>query len=565
MTNIKRYFSFMKEYGMLLLIFSTAILKVFGDIANAISIKSFQWILDDLSKGENGLGFLAVLIMSILMNAACFYVKMILRAHGREGALKSIRMKFFKKVSTMYTGDLEDLKSGQIISASESINNLVDGGNYVFSELFMNLTLGTVITMVTMAITSIKLTLFSMAFVIPFGIIILVMGRKFGEYADRRYESYKKVRQQISRLEAFNLIKIFAKERYELKRMDEFTDEYADAGMKRKALNRDFNTLVILASAGLNVVLAIYAIYAVPKGLVQVGQLFVFYALIDRMIAPFYTLIDTVDSWNAWVVDEKKFSEVMDHYSEEDGGIDLVSFNNEIELDEVCFAYKSSDYVIEDLSLKINKGEKIGFYGESGGGKSTIAKLMSRLYSVESGAIMIDGLDIDMMSTESLHSMVGMISQDTIIFEDVSLRDNIAYGINATDAEVVAAAKKANAHEFIKGLENGYDSFVGKNGVKLSGGQKQRIALARLFLLNPPILILDEATSALDVDSEKIVQKSIDKLSKDKTVIAIAHRLSTIKNFDHLYCIGNHGIIEHGTPEELNNNKDSVWYKYTHK
>lgn len=218
----------------------------------------------------------------------------------------------------------------------------------------------------------------------------------------------------------------------------------------------------------------------------------------------------------------------------------------------VSFKYNDNELeVLHDINLTINKGETVAFVGMSGGGKSTLISLIPRFYDVTSGEILVDGNNVKDFLTGSLRNQIGLVQQDNILFSD-TVKENILLGRpDATDDEIVDAAKMANAHDFIMNLPEGYDTEVGERGVKLSGGQKQRLSIARIFLNNPPILILDEATSALDLESEAIIQEALDVLSKDRTTLIVAHRLSTITHADKIVVMENGQIVETGTHQEL--------------
>ena len=220
---------------------------------------------------------------------------------------------------------------------------------------------------------------------------------------------------------------------------------------------------------------------------------------------------------------------------------------------EVKDLYKSFEslQVLRGISFSLEQGETLSVIGPSGGGKTTVCNLIPRFYEVTGGKISIDGQDITTLSRLSLRRSIGMVAQDVFLFTG-TIRENIAYGnLNATDEEIIAAAKKANIHDTILAMEDGYDTYIGERGVKLSGGQKQRISIARVFLKNPSILILDEATSALDNATEMLIQESLEQLSAGRTCLVVAHRLSTIKNADEIIVIGDKGIQERGTHEEL--------------
>jgi ATP-binding cassette subfamily B protein len=235
------------------------------------------------------------------------------------------------------------------------------------------------------------------------------------------------------------------------------------------------------------------------------------------------------------------------------GKTTLKDLSGDVEFDNVSFSYesKSDVEVISNLSLKIPAGETLAVVGPSGGGKTTLCNLIPRLYDVNEGAILLDGKDVRDYTLASLRENIGVVSQNVFLF-DGTVRDNIAYGkADATEEEIISAAKRANIHDYIVTLENGYNTEVGERGIKLSGGQRQRIAIARVFLKNPSLLILDEATSALDNVTEMQIQASLDELSVGRTVIVVAHRLSTVKGADRIIVLDKSGIVEEGSHDEL--------------
>jgi ATP-binding cassette subfamily B protein len=223
----------------------------------------------------------------------------------------------------------------------------------------------------------------------------------------------------------------------------------------------------------------------------------------------------------------------------------------EIVFDRVTFSYNRDRSIIENVSLHIAPGETVALVGPSGAGKTTICNLIPRFYDVQKGSIRIDGVDVRDFTQRSLRQNIGIVQQDVFLFTG-TIRENIAYGkIDTTDEEIIAAAKQANAHEFIMELEKGYDTYAGERGVMLSGGQRQRIAIARIFLKNPPILILDEATSALDSETEAVIQDALFKLSQNRTTLVIAHRLATVRRADRILVLTDDGIVEEGTHAQL--------------
>ncbi|CEA03301.1 Putative multidrug export ATP-binding/permease protein [Metalysinibacillus saudimassiliensis] len=234
------------------------------------------------------------------------------------------------------------------------------------------------------------------------------------------------------------------------------------------------------------------------------------------------------------------------------GAHELTRARGDIAFDHVSFKYDpDGSEILHDVNFTVKAGETVAFVGMSGGGKSTIVNLIPRFYEVSEGAVRIDGHDVRDVTVKSLREQIGLVLQDTILFSD-TIRENILMGQpNATEEQMIAAAKAANAHDFIVSLPQGYDTTVGERGVKLSGGQKQRVAIARVFLKNPAILVLDEATSALDLESESLIQESVEKLAADRTTIMIAHRLSTITHADRIIVISHGKVIEQGTHQQL--------------
>jgi ATP-binding cassette subfamily B protein len=250
----------------------------------------------------------------------------------------------------------------------------------------------------------------------------------------------------------------------------------------------------------------------------------------------------------------ERFIEIMETKSsiiDSPNAVELKDVIGEVKVENVTFAYDGGENVLKNVSLDIPAGKMIALVGPSGGGKTTLCHLIPRFYDVKEGRITIDGKDIRDVTLHSLRRNIGIVQQDVFLFAG-TIRDNIAYGKgDATDEEIIEAAKKANIHDFIMTLDKGYDSYVGERGVMLSGGQKQRISIARVFLKNPPILILDEATSSLDNETELKIQASLEMLSRGRTSLVIAHRLSTIKNADEIVVITADGIIERGNHSEL--------------
>ena len=310
----------------------------------------------------------------------------------------------------------------------------------------------------------------------------------------------------------------------------------------------DLMYLTVLVSAGL--------FYFFKK--IDLGDLTAFLLFISMFLRPVQRFVTLFEQLQEGGTGFKRFAEIMDENAEDDsGGISVDSLEGYITFEDVSFRYRNSDAadaeskVITHLSLQLDKGKTIALVGPSGGGKTTLCNLIPRFYEADEGRITIDGIDIRDLTRLSLRRNIGIVAQDVFLFNG-TIRENIAYGnLDASEEEIIEAAKKAHIHEHIMTLEHGYDSPVGERGVKLSGGQRQRISIARVFLKNPSILILDEATSSLDNATEMLIQQALTELSKGRTCIVVAHRLSTIKNADEIIVLTKDGLEERGTHEQL--------------
>lgn len=294
--------------------------------------------------------------------------------------------------------------------------------------------------------------------------------------------------------------------------------------------------------------------YFIAAGQIDAVDLATYALYINIFINPIEVLVEFTEMFQKGFSGFKRFIEVMETQPEIIDSPDarpLTNVHGVIDYRDVSFQYEKNETVLSHISIHIDAGKTVALVGPSGGGKTTLCSLLPRFYDVTGGSVLVDGQDVRKLTLESLRSAIGIVQQDVYLFSG-TIRDNIAYGKpGATDEEIIAAAKRANIHEFVMGLEDGYDTFVGERGARLSGGQKQRISIARVFLKDPPILILDEATSALDNESERHIQQSLEELAKDRTTIVIAHRLSTIRNADEIIVIDDDGIEERGCHQEL--------------
>ena len=366
-------------------------------------------------------------------------------------------------------------------------------------------------------------------------------------------------------LEGFRVVKVFSGQEKEVKKFTKVSDKNRKAYIRQSrfsALVYPSLRLVIIASS-----LMIWGVggYFVIKNELDFGDFSIFIAAVEMLFNELEQICNIVfiQSVSAFTSARRLF-EIIDatpEIVEKEKPVNLDNIKGEIEFKNVIFGYEPIKVVLDDISFKIKPNSKFGIVGETGSGKTTITNLLARLYDPNSGDIYIDGVNIKDISFKSLHQCIAVISQDTYLFAG-SVLDNIRYGKeDATEEEVIRAAKLANCHDFILKLENGYETKIGEGGKNLSGGERQRISIARAILLNSKIIIFDEATSAMDSITEHKIQESINLLGKDKTLILIAHRLSTLKDVDNLIVINNHKIVEEGTMEELVKIKDGIFAK----
>ncbi len=353
-------------------------------------------------------------------------------------------------------------------------------------------------------------------------------------------------------LTGITTIKSFTTEDYEIARLRNDSEAYRQSNRHAIALSAAFVPLIrMIILAGFTALL-LYGGLAAVRGDISVGTYSTLVFLIQRLLWPLTRLGETFDQYQRAMASTTRVMNLLDTpIAIHTGNISLPSVKGELEFENVNFAYNGRNPVIENLSLHIPAGKTIAIVGSTGSGKSTLVKLLLRLYEVQSGTISLDGVDIRELDFKNLRSHIGLVSQDVFLFHG-TVGENISYGtISPTEKEIIAAAKIAEAHEFVKELPQGYETIVGERGQKLSGGQRQRIAIARAVLKNPPILILDEATSAVDNETEAAIQRSLDKITVNRTTIAIAHRLSTVRNADCIYVMEQGKLVEQGTHEQL--------------
>ena len=365
-------------------------------------------------------------------------------------------------------------------------------------------------------------------------------------------------------LSGIRVVKSFANENVEKKKFNKSNNEYLNSRVESYKIMGRFIAGNAFFEGMLYVAIIVSGAFFITHGSLKASDLMVYALYINIFINPINILINFAEQFQKGYAGFRRFLQVVETKPEivdKKGAITLKDVKGNIEYKDVSFSYNEKHNVLSDISIKIKAGRNVALVGPSGGGKSTLCSLLPRFYDADSGVITIDGKDIKDVTVESLRNSIGIVQQDVYLFSG-TIKENIAYGKpDALPEEIVKAAREADIHDYIMSLDDGYDTYVGERGVKLSGGQKQRISIARVFLKNPPILILDEATSSLDNESERIIQRSLEKLSKNRTTIVIAHRLSTIRNSDEIIVIDDEGIKERGTHSELIK-KEGIYAKY---
>ncbi len=390
--------------------------------------------------------------------------------------------------------------------------------------------------------------------------ILVIVTMHYRRLMNRAFEDRRKSTATInaaveSSVTGIRVTKAYTNAECEIEKFEKGDDEFVDASKRAYNAMAKFFSSTSFVSDVFNVFILIAGGLFLYNGRISFGDYSTFIVSVNLFINPVNTLINFMEQYQNGVTGFKRFLEIMDEEPETDApnAEELTNVSGDIEFRNVSYSYDQTKEVLHNINLKIEKGKKLALVGPSGGGKTTLCHLLPNFYklSPENGAIYIDGKDIRSLTLDSVRKNIGIVQQDVFLFVG-TIRENILYGRpDATEAEVIEAAKRANIHDYVLTLKNGYDTEIGERGVKLSGGQKQRLSIARVFLKDPAILILDEATSALDNTTEVLIQQALDELCKGRTTLVVAHRLSTIRNADEIAVVMQGRITERGTHEEL--------------
>lgn len=496
-----------------------------------------------------------IIIGMFLLKNISNYLAMYFITFLRNGVLKDIRNALYHKIVTLPLAFYSEKSKGDTISRVSSDVNEVRNSFLAILEMIVREPLTILFSLITMLILSVKLTLFVLIF-IPFsGFIISRIGKslKKGSLKVQNEQGVflsilEETMSGLRIVKAFNVEKMFAN-KFEASNNRFY--KYSNSLLNRQNLASPLSELLGIIVIG---VLLVYGGYLVFVDKTMDASFFVGYiTLAYNILTPAKAIAKasySVKRGNGAANRILEFLETENSIVEIDNPIEKESFDDQITIENISFKYED-DLVLKNFSLKVPKGKTVALVGQSGSGKSTIANLITRFYDVNEGEIKIDGENIKNLSKKSLRGLMGLVNQDSILFND-TVANNLKIGKeNATEEEIMEALEIANAWEFVKDLPNGIDTNIGDSGGKLSGGQKQRLSIARAVLKNPPIMILDEATSALDTESERLVQDALENMMKNRTSIVIAHRLSTIQNADAIIVMQKGEIVEQGKHQEL--------------
>ncbi len=573
---IRRFFSFYKPHKKLFAMdiicsFIVAICNVFYPILTKDVLRMYTENAADAT-----LSFLfvwaAVLAVIYLIKCALIYV---IDYWGHSLGVRiqgDMRSRMFKKLQRLPFSYFDENKTGSIMS--RLINDLFEISELAHhgpEDLFIALVtiLG---AFVALCFVNIWLTLILFVF-IPLIVLFAVLSRKgmLKAFEKMRVEQSEINSEVESAISGMRISRAYTAESHESEKFERSNKRYQIARCNAYKEMAKFHSLMELFADFLYFLVFLVGGVFFYYGTIDAFELTEYILFVTTLISPIKTLVSIFEQIAAGASGFVRFCEVMDMADEEEAKNPVLvgRLKGEIEFRDVSFSYPThedgaeGESVISHLDLVVKAGETLALVGPSGGGKTTLCHLIPRFYEVNGGSVSIDGINIRDLSRYDLRKNVGIVAQDVFLFAG-SVRENIAYGnLDATDEQIVEAAKRANIHDFIVGLPNGYNTYVGERGIRLSGGQRQRISIARIFLKNPPVLILDEATSALDNVTELSIQRSLAELSDGRTTIVVAHRLSTVRNADEIIVLTQEGVAERGTHAELLEKK-GIYYDLNH-
>ncbi|HMA60677.1 MAG TPA: ABC transporter ATP-binding protein [Halanaerobiales bacterium] len=525
-----------------------------------------QRLLDNYFPNKNASMIIRMLFILLILYVLRLIFQYIVHYWGHVVGIRmetDMRKELFSHLQKLSFKFYDNTKVGYLMSRIvNDLNNVSELAHHGPEDLFIStvMILGSFTILLFMKW---QLALFTFALLPIMFYFSLILGKKM-------YRSFKDIREKVAEvnslvedsLSGIRVVKSFTNEKLEEDKFDDGNQEYRQS---REVAMRNMAQF----HSGMNFFINLIRFFTLGAGAyflftdtLTTGELVAFLFYVNMFMNPIRRLVNFNQQFQKGMAGFNRFLELLAIKPEIEDGSDAVKLEDiegKLKYDDVTFGYDNHSKVLKNINLDISPGETVAFVGPSGAGKTTLCNLLPRFYEIDSGEITIDGTSIQDIKLESLRENIGIVQQEVFLFNG-NIKENISYGnFNASEEQIKEAAVKANAHQFITNLSNGYETKIGERGVKLSGGQKQRISIARSFLKNPPILILDEATSSLDNESEKIIQASLDRLSKDRTTLVIAHRLSTVKNADKIIVLTEDGIVEKGTHQDLINKEGGVY------
>ncbi|NCU17920.1 ABC transporter ATP-binding protein, partial [Pallidibacillus pasinlerensis] len=549
-------FSYYKPHKKLFTIdFSSAIIVAILELAFPIAV---QWFIDSLLPSGEWSKIISTSIALLVLYLISTYLQYIVGYLGHMLGINietDMRQQLFTHVQRQSFRFFDNTKTGHVMS--RITNDLFDIGELAHhgpEDAFIAVMtiIGAFCIMVQVHVQLAIVTIL----VIPLLVIVITycniqMNKAWKTMYEKIADVNARVEDSVS---GVRVVQSFTNEEYEIERFSKDNKKFRKAKLAAYKVMAMTNSSMYMMTRFATLIVLVCGAWFSYSGSLSYGELVGFILYVNVLFKPVDKISALMELYPKGMAGFKRFTELIDSQPDVQDvpdAIEVPHLRGDISFQNVSFSYEGDKPVLENINLDIKAGETVAFVGPSGAGKSTICSLIPRFYDVDEGAITIDGIDVRNMTKKSLRSQIGIVQQDVFLFTG-TLRENIAYGkMDATDEEILEAAKRADIYELIMNLPDGLDTQVGERGMKLSGGQKQRVAIARMFLKNPPILILDEATSALDTETERLIQQSLDELAENRTTLVIAHRLATIRNADKIVVVTEEGIVEQGTRDEL--------------
>ncbi len=552
---LKRFISYYRPHKKLFCMDMAAsfLVALIGIIYPAVTRTMLNELIPD--RQYQGIIFAGIAVLAL------YFIRMLLQYFIQyQGHMMGVKMQaqmrreMFAHLEKLPYRFYDQNETGKIMS--RMTNDLMDISELAHHgpENMIVTTISVLISFVYLAAINLRLTL--LIFIcVPIMLLVVFRLKK------RMRQAFMKSRQSIAYINAslessisgIRVTKAFTNAEKEMEKFEVGNSEFVEARRQAYKAMGQFHSSTSFITDVFNVLVLIFGGLFLYAGKINFGDYSAFVVSVNLFLTPVTTLINFMEQYQNGVTGFERFLEIMGMEPEKDkeNAVDAGRLAVDIAFVDVSYGYDDEKDVLKHVNLNIEKGKTVALVGPSGGGKTTICHLLPHFYDIASGKILLDGKDIHDLTMESVRKNIGIVQQDIYLF-NASVRENILYGrLDATEEEVIQAARRANIHDDIMQMEHGYDTMIGERGVRLSGGQKQRLSIARVFLKNPSILILDEATSALDNTTEILIQKSLDELCKGRTTIVVAHRLSTVKNADEIAVVSKGRIVEQGTHEEL--------------